>query len=97
MYCKNCGRHLAEEAIVCPACGVATEKFYQSHPATKEDNPSVILKIASFIYPILGVILYIIYENKQPKCASSYMKHAIYGTLFAFVMVIFYIILIALL
>lgn len=27
MYCKNCGKQIADEAVICPDCGVATDNF----------------------------------------------------------------------
>lgn len=27
MYCKNCGKQIADEAVICPDCGVPTDNF----------------------------------------------------------------------
>lgn len=29
MFCKNCGKEINDNAVVCPECGVATDKLQQ--------------------------------------------------------------------
>lgn len=40
MYCTNCGKQIADEAVICPDCGVPTDNFKKanSQPATQPIN-----------------------------------------------------------
>ena len=54
MFCKNCGKEMLDEAVICPFCGVATENF-QSKEHKKETNGMAIAGfVCSFFVPILG-------------------------------------------
>lgn len=81
MYCKNCGNQLAEEAIVCPSCGVATENFYKSkHVVSQgEDKASFGMKLLCFFFPIVGLILYFTNKNEYPDKAKSYGTYGLIG------------------
>lgn len=37
MYCGNCGKELCDDAVVCPYCGVPTQK-YNNSSATPQTN-----------------------------------------------------------
>lgn len=99
MYCKNCGNQLAEEAIVCPDCGVATDNFYKfrGKNTNQVDEPSGLLNVIAFFFPLFGILIYAVYENTQPKRAKSVIKSALFGFVFAILLTLLYIILIALL
>src|SRR5690554_1662127 len=97
MYCKNCGNHLADEAIVCPECGVATDNFYKHRGQNQEDKPNGLLNVVAFFFPLFGILIYAVYENTQPKRAKSIIKSALSGFIFAVLMTLLYIILLALL
>ena len=38
-FCSHCGKEISDEAVVCPFCGCATEKFNEK---TKKDQPILI-------------------------------------------------------
>lgn len=99
MYCKNCGNHLADEAIVCPDCGVATDNFYKHRGQNQNqvDEPSGLLNLIAFFFPLFGILMYAIYENTQPRRAKSVIRSALFGFLFAILLTVLYIILLALL
>ncbi len=75
MYCKKCGQQIDEKYVYCPYCGVNIS--VGSYAAN--DTPNVGFAIIGFIIPIVGLILYLIYENKQPKKAKSAGKGALIG------------------
>lgn len=66
MFCKNCGSQINDEAVVCPHCGVATEKMAaaanaQSATAGGETNVLAIVGfILSFFSLIIGLVCSII-------------------------------------
>lgn len=76
MHCKNCGQKIDEEMIYCPYCGVNTTI---DNSANISDAPSVGFGLLGFFIPLVGLILYLVYEGKQPKRAKSAGKGALIG------------------
>lgn len=60
MFCKNCGKELCENAVICPGCGVVTDnmaKVVQPKTEQPESNGMAIAGfICSFFVPLLGWI-----------------------------------------
>ncbi len=50
MYCQYCGKELADEAVVCPNCGCATDKFQ----AQKSNSGT---GSAAKVFMIIGCVL----------------------------------------
>ena len=73
-YCSHCGKEIIDEAIVCPNCGCSV------HPKkTEADIPSTGLNVLAFLIPIVGLILYILYQEKTPQKAKAIGKWALIG------------------
>lgn len=54
MFCKNCGSQINDDAVVCPNCGVATEKMpaaATAQPAVQKTNG---FAIAGLVLAIIG-------------------------------------------
>lgn len=84
MFCKNCGNQIDDNAVVCPHCGCATDNFNQNHrpntPAPREDDaPNAGFAVLSFFVPIVGLILYLVWNDTMPMRARSCGKGAIIG------------------
>lgn len=52
MFCKNCGKEIDDNAVVCPNCGVATEKLQETTAATQVEE-----KKKTNVFAIIGFIL----------------------------------------
>lgn len=76
MYCKNCGQQVDEKTTYCPYCGTNTSIDSSAH---MNDAPSAGFAVLGFFIPLVGLILYLVYENKQPKRAKSAGKGALIG------------------
>jgi len=78
MYCGDCGKKLNSNSKFCPYCGsrVASENVTV---VTNEDSVNVLLVIASFLVPILGVVLFVIYKDKKTKTSKAYGIAALVG------------------
>ena len=50
-FCQNCGKEIADEAVICPGCGCAITK------AKEEKGGNDGLAVASKIFLILGCIV----------------------------------------
>ena len=73
-YCSHCGAQIQDEAVVCVACGCSVAA-QRSEP----DVPSKELNIVSCLLPIVGLILFIIYQEKSPIKAKEIGKWALIG------------------
>ena len=86
MYCYNCGKEV-QDVNFCPCCGVAlnhqntqTVSGYQPlnqqyHDETySDDAPDFKIALLSFFIPVVGIVLYIIWNKDYPKKAKSALK-----------------------
>ena len=67
-YCPNCGKPVDPKAVICPNCGVA---LTSNLPATNSDNGSIGWFILGFFIPVVGLVLYIVWKNDEPKNAHK--------------------------
>lgn len=74
-YCPNCGKELADEAVVCVNCGAAQA----AAPMAVNDAPSTGFAVLSFFFPLVGLILYLCWKDKTPLKAKSCGKGALIG------------------
>ena len=77
MYCKNCGRTVDDTASYCNNCGARIDN--KPNADASEDSLSLGFAILGFFIPIVGLILFLIYEEKKPKRAKSAVKGALIG------------------
>ena len=77
MYCKNCGKTVEDNSSYCNHCGV---QFAETSAAdVSDDRPSFGFALAGFLIPLVGLILFLVYDRKQPKRAKSAGKGALIG------------------
>lgn len=73
-YCQKC-RYLCDpNASICVNCGMS---FKEEKSAN--DNPETLMKVISFLVPIIGLILYITKSSDEPVSAKAYGKWALIG------------------
>ena len=69
MYCKYCGRIIDDDSKYCVNCGNnMNNDGTGTYPI---DAPNKGFAILGFFIPIIGLILYLVYERKQPQRAKS--------------------------
>lgn len=88
MYCKNCGHYIDDSATYCNNCGT---KFDNNNGT--DDHSSFGFAVLGFFIPIVGLILFLIYEEKKPKRAKSAIKGALIGFITKIVLAIILVIL----
>ncbi len=90
MTCKNCGKEFSDGAF-CPYCGTPqyTQSVYKS-----TDGSSVGYAILCFFFPIIGLILYLVWKDEYPLRAKSCGKGALISVIVNAVLVVLYILLI---
>lgn len=59
MFCKNCGKEIDDNAVVCPNCGVATDKFKEAAPAeaavqTSQGGKTNVFAIIGFALSVIA-------------------------------------------
>lgn len=77
MYCKYCGKILDDDSKFCSNCGNSVN--LENKVGQLSDKSSEGFAILGFFIPIVGLILYLVYEHKQPKRAKSAGKGALIG------------------
>ena len=77
MYCKKCGREVEENSLYCNNCGAQLNTAQNQN--ISEDDSSFGFALLGFFIPLVGLILFLIYEGKKPKRAKSAGKGALIG------------------
>ncbi len=78
-YCENCGAEVSPNADVCLSCGKSLKSIQsQSNSA---DTGSIGWGILGFCIPIVGLILYLVWQKDKPLNA----KNAGIGALIGFI------------
>lgn len=92
MYCKNCGCSLPNDATKCENCGAVLSYGFEAGKTNpvKEEKGSVLLGILGFMFPLIGLILYLAMMHSEPKKAKSAGK----GALTAFIIYLVFIVIV---
>lgn len=77
MFCRNCGAQIDDRAEICPKCGVRVNPQSAS-PATY-DAPNAGFAVLGFFFPLIGLILYLVWKDQYPLKAKSCGKGALTG------------------
>lgn len=72
MRCKHCGKEIKETAFICPYCGVIQSK-------EEEDGHIGVIGIPCFLFPPLGLFLFILWKNRQPERACGAINSSLFG------------------
>ena len=88
-YCRNCGAQLDENTNFCSSCGARQSVIDQT--TVKEvndlsDNGSAGWGVLGFFFPLVGLILYLIWRDNKPKNAKSAGKGALIGVIVSVVL-----------
>jgi hypothetical protein len=80
MYCRKCGTELTEDTRVCPQCGQPVgAPVTDTATGEYEGHPNGWLKAACLLFPIVGLIMYLVYVDSAPVKAKDCGKFAIIG------------------
>ena len=82
MYCQFCGKQVNDDADFCINCG----RQLNGRPAAaktvaENDSSSFGFALLGFLIPLVGLILYFVYDDKRPKRAKSVGKGALVGVI----------------
>lgn len=86
MYCPNCGATINENAEFCVNCGVNINKFLNKQTTNPDDSANIWVNLLSLCcFPIVGIVLYFIWKDKQPKAAKSALIFGLIGFAIQFI------------
>ena len=88
-FCKNCGKEIDDQAVVCVHCGGSQE----TKPAVV-DNGGFGWGALGCCIPIVGLILFLVWKDTKPKSAKSAGIGAIVGVVSNVVFYIVYFVII---
>lgn len=86
-FCQRCGANV-ENNPFCSQCGHPTNAqppVYEQPPVryvlqpVVPDAPSTGIAVISFLFPLVGLILYLVYHDTKPQKADSAAKGALWG------------------
>lgn len=100
MFCKKCGQEISDQTKYCPVCGEPTENQennfdqpYQPQPRVRADDQSVAgYNVLSFFFPLVGLILYLVWKQEYPIRAKNCGKWALISFIINIVLSICYVI-----
>lgn len=94
MYCKNCGCSLPDNATKCENCGAVLSYGFEADKTNlvKEEKGSVLLGILGFMFPLIGLILYLAMMHSEPKKAKSAGKGALTAFIIYLVFIVIYLV-----
>jgi hypothetical protein len=79
-FCSHCGAEIDDDAVICIKCGCQVAKI-ETGKIGANDKPSVGLAVLSFIFPIVGLILFLVWKNTRAKRAKSCGLGALVGVI----------------
>ena len=83
-FCSKCGKQIHDEAVVCVNCGCSVAPL----PSVVEDAPSTGFAILGFLFPIVGLILYLATKDTKPLKARSAGKGALISVCISIALII---------
>jgi hypothetical protein len=84
-FCSTCGSVIKQEAEICPECGV---RQMAPLPVVSQDGADFFIKFVTFIFPIIGLILYFVWIDTKPRAAKEVGKWAIISVVTMVVVII---------
>ena len=85
MYCIHCGKEIADDSNFCPHCGkyvatngpVGTQQMSGNVYRSSVDDDNIGWGVLGFFFPIVGLILFLVWNRDYPKRARMCGKGAL--------------------
>ena len=85
MYCQYCGKEINDQADVCLGCGCAVRTRQKS---TERDSNSVGWWWLGFFFPLVGLVLWIVWGGDTPIRAKRIGWGALVGVIVSVALVV---------
>ena len=96
MYCPRCGKKIRDGEPFCSNCEMRFNNSYNIMPQSvgvmPDDSPSFGFALIGFLFPIIGLILFLVYNSKSPKKAKSAGKGALTSVILRVVLSILFVV-----
>ena len=79
MYCSNCGKEIDDHAVYCNYCGVPAQNRTKNVVSSDDTNTGCLIGGLCFFFPIVGLILYLVWKDTNPVSAVFAGKWALIG------------------
>lgn len=89
-FCKNCGKEIDDNAVICPNCGVSQKEELVT---AGTDNGGFLWGLLGCCVPIVGLILFLVWKDTKPKTSKAAGIGALVGVICVVVYYIFIIVL----
>ena len=83
-FCSHCGAQIDDNAVICIKCGCQVAQK-NTNP---QDAPNIGFAVLSFFFPLVGLILWLVWMNSSPLKAKSCGKGALVGAITGLVVLI---------
>lgn len=87
-YCSHCGAEIEDEAIVCVKCGCSVTNTNRALENPNESTTAY--TILGFFLPLIGLILFLLWQNEYPRRAKAAGKGALISVILTVVVAIIY-------
>ncbi|MDE7084798.1 MAG: zinc ribbon domain-containing protein [Clostridia bacterium] len=87
MFCKNCGREISDNAVVCPNCGVQVKAM--SNSSNGENTIAIVGFVFSFLIALVGLICSIMGYKKAVNEGAPYKGLALAGIIISIISMVF--------
>lgn len=78
-YCSNCGNELNDGADVCLNCGKQVSNNTTLTKQTTQEDDGTLYGFLGFCIPIVGLILYLTWQESKPNSAKAAGVGALIG------------------
>lgn len=85
MYCTKCGKEYVEGAVVCMGCGCS---LGDNKKVEKSDTSAFGFGVLGFFFPIVGLVLWLVWKDERPKRAKAAGIGALASVVFNVILVI---------
>jgi len=87
VFCPNCGRQFPQGKVFCDQCGTKLEEtaltapIYEQAQNNSPDTASTGYGVLGFFFPMIGLILYLVWKDSLPLRSKSVGKGALAGAI----------------
>lgn len=86
VFCPKCGKQFLSGAQFCNVCGSSIISYDVENPYNPADARSGGYAVLCFLFPVIGLILYLVWRDQYPLRAKSCGKGALISVILYFAM-----------
>ena len=86
MFCRSCGKEMADNAMFCPSCGAPARAAAPTTPTAVPWQPSQQVSAAWYLVPLFfgiigGIIAWAVTKDRDPRRATNLLIFGLVWTL----------------